>query len=65
MDYAVGVLKRHRAVMELDEPVPQRLLDHQVRQIVRRREHVIGQDPVGVQQAKPVEGAPRALGYRL
>jgi hypothetical protein len=50
--------------MELDEPVTQRLLHYKVRQVIRRREHVIGQHSIGMQQPQPLEGAPRALSDR-
>ncbi|HJY59414.1 MAG TPA: hypothetical protein VJ418_23790 [Streptosporangiaceae bacterium] len=35
-----------------------------MRQVIRRREHVIGQHSIGMQQPQPLEGAPRALSDR-
>lgn len=64
MHYAASVLKRHDAIVELQEPVAKRPLDDQVRQIVGGRENVVEQHPVGVQRSQPLEGAPRAFRCR-
>lgn len=51
VDCAAGVLKRNNAIVELQEPVAQRLLDDEVRQILNGREDVVEQHPVSVQRS--------------
>ncbi|MEU0156098.1 hypothetical protein [Micromonospora fulviviridis] len=54
--------ERHGALVEVNEPVPQCLLDHQQGVIVHQRVHLVAQHAIGVDTAQVFEALPGALG---